>query len=116
MAAAREAGGSACAPAASTRHGALLYRRWHDGLVTLSADFSAVAEGDHAAEVERLCDAMEAADRTGRYPRLTVERPWSVHNPVLEGEFASPGQSAGIWSVNCAGWPDVSVDHLALPG
>jgi len=58
--------------------------------VTLSADFSAVAERDHAAEVERLCDAIEAADRTGRYPRLTVERPWSVHNPVLEGEFASP--------------------------
>ena len=33
---------------------------------------------------------MEAADQAGRYPRLTVERPWSVHNPVLEGEFASP--------------------------
>ena len=33
---------------------------------------------------------MEAADRAGRYPQLTVERPWSVHNPVLEGEFASP--------------------------
>ena len=34
---------------------------------------------------------MEAADEAGRYPRLTVERPWSAHNPVLEGEFASPG-------------------------
>ena len=34
---------------------------------------------------------MEAAARAGRYPRLTVERPWSAHNPVLEGEFASPG-------------------------
>ena len=34
---------------------------------------------------------MEQADREGRYPRLTVERPWSAHNPVLEGEFASPG-------------------------
>ena len=33
---------------------------------------------------------MEAADRAGRYPRLTVERPWSAHNPVLEGEFAAP--------------------------
>ena len=33
---------------------------------------------------------MEAADQAGRYPQLTVERPWSVHNPVLEGEFASP--------------------------
>jgi AMP nucleosidase len=42
------------------------------------------------ADIQRLCDAMEAADRAGRYPRLTVERPWSAHNPVLEGEFASP--------------------------
>jgi len=43
------------------------------------------------ADVARLCDAMEQADRAGRYPRLTVERPWSRHNPVLQGEFASPG-------------------------
>jgi AMP nucleosidase len=34
---------------------------------------------------------MEQASKEGRYPRLTVERPWSAHNPVLEGEFASPG-------------------------
>ncbi|HET9970170.1 MAG TPA: hypothetical protein VFQ68_18200, partial [Streptosporangiaceae bacterium] len=40
--------------------------------------------------IQRLCDAMEAADKAGRYPQLTVERPWSVHNPVLEGEFACP--------------------------
>ena len=65
-------------------------RRWHDGPVTLSADFSAVPVRQHPAEIERLCDAMEAADRAGRYPRLTVERPWSAHNPVLDGEFASP--------------------------
>jgi AMP nucleosidase len=58
--------------------------------MTLSVDFSATPAGGYAAEVERLCDAMEAADQAGRYPRLTVERPWSVHNPVLEGEFASP--------------------------
>jgi AMP nucleosidase len=58
--------------------------------MTFSADFSATPGSGHAAEVERLCDAMEAADQAGRYPRLTVERPWSVHNPVLEGEFASP--------------------------
>jgi hypothetical protein len=42
------------------------------------------------AEIQRLCDAMEESDRAGRYPRLTVEPPWSTHNPVLEGEFASP--------------------------
>jgi hypothetical protein len=63
---------------------------WHDDVVTLSADFSATPDGQHGAEIQRLCDAMEAADQAGRYPQLTVERPWSVHNPVLEGEFASP--------------------------
>jgi AMP nucleosidase len=59
-------------------------------VVTLSADFSTTPDGQHEAEIRRLCDAMEVADQAGRYPRLTVERPWSVHNPVLEGEFASP--------------------------
>ena len=58
--------------------------------MTLSADFLTLPDSQHAAEIERLYDAMEAADRSGRYPRLTVERPWSAHNPVLEGEFASP--------------------------
>jgi AMP nucleosidase len=58
--------------------------------MTLTADFSAVPAGGHAAEIEQLCDAMEAADKEGHYPRLTVERPWSAHNPVLEGEFAAP--------------------------
>jgi AMP nucleosidase len=56
----------------------------------LSVDFSAVPAGERGAEIGRLCDAMQAADDAGRYSRLTVERPWSVHNPVLEGEFASP--------------------------
>jgi AMP nucleosidase len=59
-------------------------------LVDLSVDFAAVPEDQRATEVERLCDAMEAADKAGRYPRLMVERPWSEHNPVLEGEFARP--------------------------
>jgi AMP nucleosidase len=58
--------------------------------VTLSVDFSTTPDEQCGAEVRQLCDAMEAADRDGRYPRLTVERPWSAHNPVLEGEFASP--------------------------
>ena len=61
---------------------------WHDDGMTLSADFSALPGGEREAEIQRLCDAMEAADKDGRYPQLTVERPWSVHNPVLEGEFA----------------------------
>jgi AMP nucleosidase len=58
--------------------------------MTLSVDFSATAGSDRAAEIHRLCDAMEADARAGRYPQLTVDRPWSTHNPVLEGEFASP--------------------------
>jgi AMP nucleosidase len=58
--------------------------------VTVTADFSAIPESQHPAEIKALFLAMEAADRAGRYPQLVVERPWSVHNPVLEGEFASP--------------------------
>src|ERR1700757_221601 len=63
---------------------------WHDDRVIVSADFSAIPDSMRAAEIEQLCDAMEAADKAGRYPQLIVERPWSVHNPRLEGEFASP--------------------------
>src|SRR5215468_10172872 len=62
----------------------------HDDRVTLSVDFSTIPSSQRAAEIGRLCDAMEAADRAGRYSRLAVERPWSAHNPVLEGEFAAP--------------------------
>ena len=56
----------------------------------LAVDFSAVPEGEQRAQVDQLCDAMEAAAAAGRYPRLTVKRPWSAHNPVLDGEFAAP--------------------------
>src|ERR1700735_4320773 len=59
--------------------------------MTLSIDFSVVGAAERQAEIARLCDAMEEADQAGRYPQLTVARPWSAHNPVLEGEFASPG-------------------------
>ena len=55
-----------------------------------NADFAALPESEHAAAIERLCAAMEAAAKEGCYPALTVERPWSVHNPVLSGEFADP--------------------------
>lgn len=58
--------------------------------VTTSADFAAIPRGEHDASIEQLFAAMEAADAAGHYPRLTVERPWSAHNPVLNGEFASP--------------------------
>jgi AMP nucleosidase len=41
--------------------------------------------------VAAIIDEMQAADEAGHYPKLIVERPWSKHNPVLEGEFAKPG-------------------------
>jgi AMP nucleosidase len=59
--------------------------------MTISIGFAEVRTGERQAAVDQLCDAMEAADKAGRYPELIVERPWSEHNPVLEGEFASPG-------------------------
>ena len=62
----------------------------HDGQMTMSVDFSAVPAADRAALVPKLCDAMDEVSTSGRYSRLTVRRPWSVHNPVLDGEFAAP--------------------------
>src|SRR6266702_8342025 len=61
-----------------------------DDRVTLAVDFASIPVADHASQIGRLCDAMEAAALAGRYPRLAVERPWSAHNPRLDGEFASP--------------------------
>jgi AMP nucleosidase len=58
--------------------------------VTISTDFSAIPEAQRPEKVEQLFAAMEDADAEGHYPKLIVERPWSVHNRVLEGEFASP--------------------------
>src|SRR5580698_6925972 len=63
---------------------------WHHVQMTKSVDFSLLPADQRAAAVEQLCAAMEEAGKAGRYPKLTVERPWSVHNPVLEGEFAAP--------------------------
>jgi AMP nucleosidase len=59
--------------------------------MTLTMDFSELVDGHHRTEIERLCDAMEADYQAGHYPKLKVERPWSAHNRVLEGEFAAPG-------------------------
>ncbi len=59
--------------------------------MAVKVDFALLPDSKHAAEIARLYDAMEAADEAGYYPRVMVERPWSVDNPVLEGEFAAPG-------------------------
>jgi AMP nucleosidase len=61
-----------------------------DGQEALTVDFATVPVADQAAGIARLCDVMEATDADGCYPRLTVVRPWSAHNPRLEGEFAAP--------------------------
>ena len=59
--------------------------------MTKSVDFSAIREDKRAEEVRQLCDALEQAAGAGYYAQLTVERPWSAHNPMLEGEFSAPG-------------------------
>ena len=58
---------------------------------TVTVDF-ADQHGDEAIRVgvARLCDALEAIYATGSYPELEVHRPWSAHNPMLNGEFARP--------------------------
>jgi AMP nucleosidase len=56
----------------------------------MAVDFASIPATDRAAEISRLCDALEAAAAAGRYPLLAVERPWSVDNPLIEGEFAAP--------------------------
>jgi len=58
--------------------------------MTVSADFAAIPDSQVAAEIAQLVEAMEAAASAGRYPLVTVGRPWSAHNPVLQGEFAAP--------------------------
>jgi AMP nucleosidase len=58
--------------------------------MTESADFSAIPPDQRAKRIEQLLQAMADADQAGYYSRLTVERPWSAHNPVLGGEFAAP--------------------------
>lgn len=45
--------------------------------------------------IERACDGMECIYKQGAYPKLTVKRSWSSHNPVIAGEMARP--SAYRW-------------------
>jgi len=37
-----------------------------------------------------LCDRAEEIYETGCYPKISVERNWSKHNPTIEGEIARP--------------------------
>ncbi len=58
--------------------------------MAVTYDFAQVDAGEVPAAVATLCEALEAAHAEGSYGALAVERPWSRHNPVLEGEFACP--------------------------
>lgn len=40
--------------------------------------------------VEKACDLMERIYEEGDYPKLTVKRSWSEHNPLITGEMAQP--------------------------
>ena len=45
--------------------------------------------------VEDACDMMEQIYEGGDYPKVTVKRTWSEHNPIITGELAVP--SAYRW-------------------
>ena len=40
--------------------------------------------------VSHACDVMEQMYEKGYYPKMTIKRVWSEHNPIIEGEFAKP--------------------------
>lgn len=42
------------------------------------------------AVIEKACDLMEEIYDNGEYPKLTVKREWSKHNPIITGEIAVP--------------------------
>ncbi len=45
---------------------------------------------DITAQAEQACDNMESVYYKGYYPKASVTRSWSEHNPRIEGEFARP--------------------------
>lgn len=40
--------------------------------------------------IDKACDLMEEIYASGYYPKMIVERSWSKHNPVIDGELAQP--------------------------
>jgi AMP nucleosidase len=56
-------------------------------------DFS--GEKQMKKAIEKACDLMEEIYQSGDYPKLTVKRSWSKHNPIITGEMAMP--SAYRW-------------------
>lgn len=48
------------------------------------------SDQDIQKAVEGACDFMEQAYKDGYYPKLSITRDWSEHNPEITGEFAKP--------------------------
>ncbi|MEX0719035.1 MAG: AMP nucleosidase [Balneolaceae bacterium] len=59
-----------------------------DTLKLVKDQFSTEAEFKKA--IGKACDLMEKIYADGKYPKLIVERSWSKHNPVIDGELAQP--------------------------
>jgi AMP nucleosidase len=59
-----------------------------DTLKLVKDQFSSEAELKKA--IVKACDLMEEIYASGKYPKLIVERTWSKHNPVIDGELAQP--------------------------
>ncbi|MEX0610446.1 MAG: AMP nucleosidase [Balneolaceae bacterium] len=59
-----------------------------DTLKLIKDQFSSEAELKKA--IDKACDLMEKIYDEGKYPKLIVERAWSKHNPVIDGELAQP--------------------------
>ena len=45
---------------------------------------------DFYSKVSSACDCMEEIYDSGYYPKLTIKRNWSKHNPTITGEMAKP--------------------------
>ncbi|MCC6132609.1 MAG: AMP nucleosidase [Acidobacteria bacterium] len=57
----------------------------------LVIDFDLVRDAAiQKTKVKELCDTAEEIYEDGFYPMMEVVRPWSRHNPVLQGELACP--------------------------
>lgn len=59
-----------------------------DTLKLVKDQFSSDAELKEA--IDKACDLMEEIYASGQYPQMIVERTWSKHNPVIDGELAQP--------------------------
>lgn len=59
-----------------------------DTLKLVKDQFTSEAELKKA--IDKALDLMEEIYNSGKYPKLIVERSWSKHNPIIDGELAQP--------------------------